>query len=99
MGGIKYLRSFIKSYLENEKIILGALFQRVVEISVSSDILNKTEQEIIKVLDEYVKRCGDRWWYIYLTLTIKRKISKGSTSRCLWLSLLTFTLKTVLKIS
>ena len=51
------LRSFIKSYLENEKIILGSSFPKGEKkvTSVSSDILNKTEQEIIKVLDEYVK--------------------------------------------
>ena len=51
------LRSFIKSYLENEKIILGSSFLKGEKkiTSVSSDNLNKTEQEIIKVLDEYVK--------------------------------------------
>ncbi len=51
------LRSFIKSYLENEKIILGSSFLKGEKkiTSVSSDSLNKTEQEIIIVLDECVK--------------------------------------------
>ncbi len=51
------LRDFIKSYLEDEKIILGSSFLESVKkiTSVHSYNLNKTEQEIVKVLDEYVK--------------------------------------------
>ena len=52
------IRAFIKSYLEEEKIILGPSFilnaQNSNTIN-SNQPLNDTEQEIVKILEEYVK--------------------------------------------
>tara|TARA_B100000963_G_scaffold107006_1_gene92976 strand:- start:32175 stop:33071 length:897 start_codon:yes stop_codon:yes gene_type:complete len=52
------IRAFIKSYLEEEKIILGPSFtltaQNLNTIN-SNQPLNDTEQEIVKILEEYVK--------------------------------------------
>lgn len=52
------MREFIKSYLEEEKIILGTSFTQNDEKSSSSHSsqnLNETEQEIVRILEEYVK--------------------------------------------
>ena len=52
------LRGFIKSYLEEEKTILGPSFDSQVQDSSQSKSyqnLNETEQEIVKILEEYVK--------------------------------------------
>lgn len=92
------LRSFIKSYLENEKIILGNSFLKVENkiTSVSSNSLNKTEQEIIKVLDEYVKPAvaSDGGNIIFDSYNKKEKLVKvllqGACSGC---PSSTFTLK------
>ena len=92
------LRSFIKSYLENEKIILGSSFLKGEKkiTSVSSDNLNKTEQEIIKVLDEYVKPAvaSDGGNIIFDSYNKKEKLVKvllqGACSGC---PSSTFTLK------
>ena len=92
------LRSFIKSYLENEKIILGSSFLKGEKkiTSVSSDSLNKTEQEIIKVLDEYVKPAvaSDGGNIIFDSYNKKEKLVKvllqGACSGC---PSSTFTLK------
>ena len=92
------LRSFIKSYLENEKIILGSSFPKGEKkvTSVSSDSLNKTEQEIIKVLDEYVKPAvaSDGGNIIFDSYNKKEKLVKvllqGACSGC---PSSTFTLK------
>ncbi len=92
------LRSFIKSYLENENIILGSSFlkgEKKVTL-VSSDSLNKTEQEIIKVLDEYVKPAvaSDGGNIIFDSYNKKEKLVKvllqGACSGC---PSSTFTLK------
>ena len=52
------IRAFIKSYLEEEKTILGPSFilnaQNSNTIN-SNQPLNDTEQEIVKILEEYVK--------------------------------------------
>ena len=92
------LRSFIKSYLENEKIILGSSFLKGEKkvTSVSSDRLNKTEKEIIKVLDEYVKPAvaSDGGNIIFDSYNKKEKLVKvllqGACSGC---PSSTFTLK------
>ena len=92
------LRSFIKRYLENENIILGSSFLKGVKkvTSVSSDSLNKTEQEIIKVLDEYVKPAvaSDGGNIIFDSYNKKEKLVKvllqGACSGC---PSSTFTLK------
>ncbi len=92
------LRSFIKSYLENEKIILGSSFLKVEKkvTSVSFDSLNKTEKEIIKVLDEYVKPAvaSDGGNIIFDSYNKKEKLVKvllqGACSGC---PSSTFTLK------
>jgi Fe-S cluster biogenesis protein NfuA len=92
------LRSFIKSYLENENIILGSSFLKGEKkvTSVSSDSLNKTEQEIIKVLDEYVKPAvaSDGGNIIFDSYNKKEKLVKvllqGACSGC---PSSTFTLK------
>ena len=92
------LRSFIKSYLENEKIILSSSFLKGEKkiTSVSSDSLNKTEQEIIKVLDEYVKPAvaSDGGNIIFDSYNKKEKLVKvllqGACSGC---PSSTFTLK------
>ena len=92
------LRSFIKSYLENEKIILGSSFLKGEKkvTSVSSDSLNKTEKEIIKVLDEYVKPAvaSDGGNIIFDSYNKKEKLVKvllqGACSGC---PSSTFTLK------
>ena len=92
------LRNFIKSYLENEKIILGSSFLKGEKkiTSVSSDSLNKTEQEIIKVLDEYVKPAvaSDGGNIIFDSYNKKEKLVKvllqGACSGC---PSSTFTLK------
>ena len=92
------LRSFIKSYLENEKIILGSSFLKGEKkiTSVSYDSLNKTEQEIIKVLDEYVKPAvaSDGGNIIFDSYNKKEKLVKvllqGACSGC---PSSTFTLK------
>ena len=92
------LRSFIKSYLENEKIILGSSFQKGEKkiTSVFSDKLNKTEQEIVKVLDEYVKPAvaSDGGNIIFDSFNKKEKLVKvllqGACSGC---PSSTFTLK------
>ena len=92
------LRSFIKNYLENEKIILGSSFLKGEKkvTSVSSDSLNKTEQEIIKVLDEYVKPAvaSDGGNIIFDSYNKKEKLVKvllqGACSGC---PSSTFTLK------
>ena len=92
------LRSFIKSYLENEKIILGSSFLKGEKkiTSVSSDSLNKTEQEIIKVLNEYVKPAvaSDGGNIIFDSYNKKEKLVKvllqGACSGC---PSSTFTLK------
>ena len=96
------LRSFIKSYLENEKIILGSSFLKGEKkvTSVSSDSLNKTEQEIIKVLDEYVKPAvaSDGGNIIFDSYNKKEKLVKvllqGACSGC---PSSTFTLKNVIE--
>ena len=52
------IRAFIKSYLEEEKTILGPSFILTAQNSNtinSNQPLNDTEQEIVKILDEYVK--------------------------------------------
>jgi Fe-S cluster biogenesis protein NfuA len=52
------IRSFIKSYLEEEKIILGPSFVTKPQNTINTSpnrTLNDTEQEIVKILDEYVK--------------------------------------------
>lgn len=52
------IRGFIKSYLEEEKTILGPSFDLKVQESStthSNQNLNETEQEIVKILEEYVK--------------------------------------------
>ena len=52
------IRSFIKSYLEEKKIILGSSFSsKLQDINITNPhlTLNDTEQEIVKILDEYVK--------------------------------------------
>jgi len=92
------LRSFIKSYLENEKIILGSSFQKGEKkiTSVLSDKLNETEQEIVKVLDEYVKPAvaSDGGNIIFDSYNKKEKLVKvllqGACSGC---PSSTFTLK------
>ena len=92
------LRSFIKSYLENEKIILGSSFLKGEKkvTSLSSSNLNKTEQEIIKVLDEYVKPAvaSDGGNIIFDSYNKKEKLVKvllqGACSGC---PSSTFTLK------
>ena len=92
------LRSFIKSYLENEKIILGSSFLKGEKkvTSVGSDSLNKIEQEIIKVLDEYVKPAvaSDGGNIIFDSYNKKEKLVKvllqGACSGC---PSSTFTLK------
>ena len=92
------LRSFIKSYLENEKIILGSSFLKGEKkvTSVSFDSLNKTEKEIIKVLDEYVKPAvaSDGGNIIFDSYNKKEKLVKvllqGACSGC---PSSTFTLK------
>ena len=92
------LRSFIKSYLENEKIILGSSFLKGEKkiTPVSSDSLNKTEQEIIKVLDEYVKPAvaSDGGNIVFDSYNKKEKLVKvllqGACSGC---PSSTFTLK------
>ena len=52
------IRGFIKSYLEEEKTILGPSFdsdnQRA-NTTNPDQPLNDTEQEIVKILEEYVK--------------------------------------------
>ena len=92
------LRGFIKTYLEDEKIILGGSFLESVEkiTSVSSDNLNKTEQEIVKVLEEYVKPAvtSDGGNIIFDSYNEKEKLVKvllqGACSGC---PSSTFTLK------
>ena len=92
------LRSFIKSYLENEKIILGSSFLKGEKKinSVISDSLNETEQEIVKVLDEYVKPAvaSDGGNIIFDSYNKKEKLVKvllqGACSGC---PSSTFTLK------
>ena len=51
------IRGFIKSYLEEEKIILGSSFKAKGQNTSTPDDpnWNDTEQEIIRILDEYVK--------------------------------------------
>ena len=51
------MRGFIKSYLEEEKIILGSSFKAKGQNTSTPDDpnWNDTEQEIIRILDEYVK--------------------------------------------
>lgn len=51
------MRAFIKSYLEEEKVILGPSFQEKSQETTASNNpnLNETEQEIVKILEEYVK--------------------------------------------
>ncbi len=51
------MRGFIKSYLEEEKIILGSSFKAKGQKTSTPDDpnWNDTEQEIIRILDEYVK--------------------------------------------
>ena len=92
------LRGFIKSYLEDEKIILGNSFLKSIGkiTSVSSDNLNETEQEIVKVLDEYVKPAvaSDGGNIIFDSYSEKEKLVKvllqGACSGC---PSSTFTLK------
>ena len=92
------LRGFIKSYLEDEKIILGNSFLKSIgkTTSVSSDNLNETEQEIVKVLDEYVKPAvaSDGGNIIFDSYSEKEKLVKvllqGACSGC---PSSTFTLK------
>jgi Fe-S cluster biogenesis protein NfuA len=93
------LRGFIKSYLEDEKIILGSSFlesnaEKIT--SASYDNLNETEQEIVKVLDEYVKPAvaSDGGNIIFNSYNEKEKLVKvllqGACSGC---PSSTFTLK------
>ena len=52
------IRGFIKSYLEEEKMILGPSFFQALQntnITNPDQTLNDTEQEIVKILEEYVK--------------------------------------------
>mgnify|MGYP001269729761 FL=1 len=52
------IRGFIKSYLEDEKMILGPSFiskPQNKNITNPKQTLNDTEQEIVKILEEYVK--------------------------------------------
>lgn len=52
------IRAFIKSYLEEEKTILGPSFDTNTQDVINTNpnlTLNATEQEIVKILDEYVK--------------------------------------------
>ena len=52
------IRGFIKSYLEEEKMILGPSFvsnPQKTNITNPEQTLNDTEQEIVKILEEYVK--------------------------------------------
>ena len=92
------LRGFIKSYLEDEKIILGNSFLESIGkiTSVSSNNLNETEQEIVKVLDEYVKPAvaSDGGNIIFDSYSEKEKLVKvllqGACSGC---PSSTFTLK------
>ena len=52
------IRAFIKSYLEEEKTILSPSFILTAQNSNtinSNQTLNDTEQEIVKILEEYVK--------------------------------------------
>ena len=52
------IRGFIKSYLEEEKMILGPSFvsnPQNTNITKPDQTLNDTEQEIVKILEEYVK--------------------------------------------
>lgn len=51
------MRAFIKSYLEEEKVILGPSFQEKSQQTTASNNLNlnETEQEIVNILEEYVK--------------------------------------------
>jgi Fe-S cluster biogenesis protein NfuA len=52
------IRAFIKSYLEEEKAILGPSFisnAQNTNTTILDQALNDTEQEIIKILEEYVK--------------------------------------------
>lgn len=52
------IRGFIKSYLEEEKIILGPSFAFKAQTSTTTKPkhpLNDTEEEIVKILEEYVK--------------------------------------------
>jgi len=51
------MRAFIKSYLEEEKVILGPSFQEKSQETTAANKpnLNETEQEIVNILEEYVK--------------------------------------------
>tara|TARA_B100001057_G_scaffold258231_1_gene258368 strand:+ start:1553 stop:2449 length:897 start_codon:yes stop_codon:yes gene_type:complete len=52
------IRGFIKSYLEDEKMILGPSFvsnPQNTNITNPKQTLNDTEKEIVKILEEYVK--------------------------------------------
>ena len=51
------MRAFIKSYLEEEKVILGPSFQEKSQETTAANNpnLNETEQEIVNILEEYVK--------------------------------------------
>ena len=52
------IRGFIKSYFEEGKTILGSSFSskpQKINITNPNQTLNDTEQEIVKILDEYVK--------------------------------------------
>ena len=52
------IRGFIKSYLEEDKTILGPSFDSNRQRKNNANIdqpLNDTEQEIVKILEEYVK--------------------------------------------
>lgn len=92
------LRNFIKSYLENEKIILRSSFLKSEKkiSSVISNSLNETEQQIVKVLEEYVKPAvaSDGGNIIFDSYNKKEKLVKvllqGACSGC---PSSTFTLK------
>ena len=92
------LRNFIKSYLENEKIILHSSFLKSEKkiSSVISNSLNETEQQIVKVLNEYVKPAvaSDGGNIIFDSYNKKEKLVKvllqGACSGC---PSSTFTLK------
>ena len=52
------IRGFIKSYLEEEKMILAPSFvskPQNTDVTNPIQTLNDTEQEIVKILEEYVK--------------------------------------------
>jgi Fe-S cluster biogenesis protein NfuA len=52
------IRGFIKSYLEEDKTILGPSFDSIRQMKKNANLdqpLNDTEQEIVKILEEYVK--------------------------------------------